>query len=485
MKKLLIITFLLISAFASQAQFSGRNIAEYQFGKLPSDKVNSFSGLYNRGLVNYSHNNFNIGTTIELFQSPYKDRNYLELTQYHVSYRNKGLELKVGNYYETIGRGLLLRSFEVPGAVLEDLSYRSRHYFHRDMRGFLSKYRYKNFSIKALYGGVLTNTYPPIISEKLRREDEVEAIYSDYSFKKQTVGISVMRLHQNSNEKYYGMASLTGIISPVVSYYVEVAKNISNYSLSNFSEQASYAIYANANFSFQNIGISAEYKKYNQFLLGSGINEPPALVKEHTYRLLNRSTHVLQPLNEEGYQIEAFITFKNSSVLTLNHTLAINDFGKKFTYQEYFAEYAFTIQDEHDIKLFADYADDPLKQEENRISVGVSSEWKINNRGFSLEFEYQQFKKANSTSQNQLLSVGYDFNHKFNMTLVAEISNDPFITDKSLESWFGGNFRYKINSKHKLQLFAGERRGGPACSAGVCYDVLDFKGAELRLTSRF
>lgn len=485
MKKLVSIAFLLFSVFASQAQFSGRNIAEYQFGKLPSDEGNAFSGIYNRGLVNYSYKNFDIGTSLELFQSPYEDRNYVDLTQYHLTYRNKGLELKVGNYYETIGRGLLLRSFEVPGAVLEDLSYRSRHYFHRDIRGFLSKYRYKNFSIKALAGGVLSNTFPPVISEKDRREDKVEAIYSDYSFKKQTLGFSVMRLHKNSDEKYYGMASLAGIVSPVTSYYIEVAKNISNYSLSSFSEQASYAIYANANFSFQNIGISAEYKKYNNFSLGSGINEPPALVKEHTYRLLNRSTHVLQPLNEEGYQLEAFISFKNNSVLTFNHTLAINNFGRKFTYQEYFTEYAFTIHDKHDIKLFGDYADDPFKQEEYRITLGIASNWEIKNKGFSLEYEYQQYKKNNSTVQNQLFSLGYNFNHKLNITLVAEASNDPFITNKSLESWFGGNIRYKINSNHKLQLFAGERRGGPACSAGVCYDVLDFRGAELRLTSRF
>jgi hypothetical protein len=34
-------------------------------------------------------------------------------------------------------------------------------------------------------------------------------------------------------------------------------------------------------------------------------------------------------------------------------------------------------------------------------------------------------------------------------------------------------------------MFTGRRRGGPACNAGVCYEVLDFYGVEFRFTTRF
>jgi len=34
-------------------------------------------------------------------------------------------------------------------------------------------------------------------------------------------------------------------------------------------------------------------------------------------------------------------------------------------------------------------------------------------------------------------------------------------------------------------LFVGKRRGGLACTAGTCYQVQPFEGAELRLVSRF
>ena len=38
----------------------------------------------------------------------------------------------------------------------------------------------------------------------------------------------------------------------------------------------------------------------------------------------------------------------------------------------------------------------------------------------------------------------------------------------------------KPNRKNTIQLFAGKRRGGPACTSGICYEVLDFKGAEIK-----
>jgi len=43
----------------------------------------------------------------------------------------------------------------------------------------------------------------------------------------------------------------------------------------------------------------------------------------------------------------------------------------------------------------------------------------------------------------------------------------------------------QLSEHHTATLFVGERRGGNACTAGTCYVVEPFKGAELRLTSRF
>lgn len=66
------------------------------------------------------------------------------------------------------------------------------------------------------------------------------------------------------------------------------------------------AFYGNLNYSMNKIGFSLEWKNYQNFLIASGINEPPALVREHSYLVLNRSTNVLLPDNESGVQFEFF-----------------------------------------------------------------------------------------------------------------------------------------------------------------------------------
>lgn len=476
---------LLVGANTASAQFSGNNLAEFQYGQLPNDSA-SQATLYDRFVANYSLKNMKLSATIEQFHTPLEGSSYINLSQFTVQYKLKNLELKAGNFYETIGRGTLLRSFEIPGAILEDLSYRSRHYFNRDILGATANFSYKNFSTKLIYGKPLNYVFPPTQGFNNRRSDNIAAIYGEYNIKQQTIGLAAMRHWNAGAEKNFVMATASGNISSDFSYYSELAKNISDYKLTDFSDQASYAFYSGLNFSKNSFGLSLEYKSYKNFLIGSGINEPPALVKEHSYKLLNRSTHVLQPLNESGYQLELFYTFDNLSTLTANHTLAINDFARKFVFQEYFLEYSFSAFDNADLKLFVDYAQDPFKLEENRLTTGINSDHTVfKHSSLKFNYEFQTFKRLGENFQNHAFGLGYAFNSKLIVGLVAELSDDSFIVSEGTKFWLGGNIKYQVSKKHNLQMFVGERRGGPACNAGVCYEVLDFKGVEMRLTSRF
>ncbi len=488
-KKYVYLICLLLIIGSVKAQFSAYNLMEYQYGKLPDNNEDSFSSIYDRFMLNYSLQKFKAGITLENFYSPIEDRNYTRLSQFKLQYKTKSFDIKAGHFYETIGRGLLLRSFEIPGAILEDLSYRSRHYFHKDIRGVSAKYRYKSFSLKVLYGNPLNYLFPPTFDDDLRRPDEVAAITTEYGFLNQTLGVSVMQLKNDSPETmYYNSLNLSGLLFSSVSYYAELAHNINKGNFLNLNDDGAYGFYLSLSSSFGNLGMSLELKEYNNFLIGSGINEPPALVKEHAYRLLNRSTHVLQPTNEKGYQLELFYSLSESSILTFNITRAENNFEQKYVFEEYFLEYSTGLADKHDLKLFIDYAKDPFKQEEKRITTGMNSQWMLTKTsGINLDYEYQNFKRFGSNVTNQLLSVGMTIKSKFSCNLILERSNDPFLLNdnESNRTWLGTNFNYKINSKHQIQLFAGNRRGGPACNSGICYEVLDFKGVELRISSRF
>lgn len=467
------------------AQFSGNILAEYQYGGLPTD-ASSFSAFYNRLVTNYKHKGFKASGSLEVFQSPRNGSSYVNLSQLSLRYKQKTFDIRVGNFYETIGRGTLLRSFEIPGAVLEDLSYRSRHYFNRDIQGAIAKFRFQNFETKLIYGKPLNYVFPPTQHRNQRRADEISAIYSAFHKKQQTLGFAFMNHKNASKITQYFMTTLSGSISPSLTYYTEVSKNISDFDVSDFSNRASFAAYAGLSYTYKSLGLSVEYKNYKNFLIGSGINEPPALVKEHSYSVLNRSTHVLQPANENGYQLEAFYSFPDFSTITLNYTKEINDFNTKTVFEEYFVEYDFTFASKHDVKIFADYAKDPFKLEDNRISTGINTVLKATKtHAYTIDYEFQSFERLAETYQNHVMVLGYNPIPKLIGSVVAEWSTDSFLVEEGTRFWAGINMRYQVNRKNSLQLFIGERRGGPACNAGVCYEVLDFKGVELRFSSRF
>ncbi len=493
-RPLLLITLLLIPGTPQMsAQFGGNNLIEYQYGKMPDEDDSMFSALYNRVLAGYDMGRFRGGLTIEQFYTPFDGRNFTSLAQIRLQYDSGPLEVKLGNFYETLGRGLLLRSYEIHGALLEEKSYRARHYFHSDISGASVRYRGNNFQAGALYGKPLNNAFPPGMDIPCRRPDDIAALHGSYISGQHEAGAALMMLDNSSGRSFYAMANLSGHFGDHISWYAEAARKIDDSAPGDPPAGSSRALYGAVNVAAGMVGLSLEYKYYNDFQLGAGFNEPPALVKEHSYRLLNRSMHVSQALNETGYQAEAFWMLPDGSVLTLNHTLAVNDLGRRFVFREYFAGYDGTLGTQHDFRAFADLAQDPLKLESNRVTWGAGADWRTGRRFvLNTDFEMQRFKREALMVRNLLMSAGVSIRSRFTASLVTELSNDPFMledpgsgTAESYRLWTGAGIGCRIRDNHNLQVFGGQRRGGPACQSGICYEILDFTGIEVRLTSRF
>ena len=252
---------------------------------------------------------------------------------------------------------------------------------------------------------------------------------------------------------------IKGSIVQGLDYYGEYARNLN---------ECDYAFYSGITGYKGAFSFTAEYRKYSNFVLGAGINEPPAAVKQQTYRVLNRSIHVSNPLNEEGYQIDMFYNFNNGTVLNLNHSMARNTFGNNTTsFRQYFFEIQSSINEKVDYKAFIDYSEDPFKREENRFSVGLYTDIAIKERIRLLpEVEYQTFQRNNNGVYNFNMLLGLNLNSKLFFAPLAEITNDPFIVreGQSTRLYLGNTVRYKPNSKHTFQFFFGQRRGGPQCS---------------------
>lgn len=495
------ISFILLGWFGAASvawgQFSGNNIAEYQLGNIPGAEPSNVNSIYDQLNLEYRLKGFKVSGRLENFYSTDSARNhYTKLTQYTLQYRKKGLNLKLGNFYETLGKGLLYRGYEIKNSIYEDQIYRTKQGFYRDLQGAAGTYSNKFFEVKGIYGKSLINDLPPNSPDN--RLDLVAAGEANVRFLKQTAGVIFLQNKNDSEKSNYVSTILGGTLFNLFDYYGEYAHRVdAEDQFFGFSNEDSYGLYFSLGYSVSGFGVSLEFKDYQNLFIGSGISDPPTLVKEHIYRLLNRSTHVPFYFDESGMQAEVFIVPAEGHLITINHSRSKNELGEtNFNSSEYFADWQFTFKQQNQFKIFADYSFDELLFENARYTGGVYYTRTLpKNWSFSIESEYQHLERTFSEKeafQNIYAGLLFNYSSKFSAALIWEFSNDNKFVDlantderETKQNYPGINLSFKPNRKNTLQLFAGKRRGGPACTSGICYEVLDFKGVELRWSTKF
>ncbi|MGH7493587.1 MAG: DUF6029 family protein [bacterium] len=489
----LLITFWLGHA---KAQFSAANIAELQAGNLPYTEPSDLTTLYDQLNLSYQYRALRASARFELFQGAGADIDYAEITQRALRFGNDRLSFTAGNFYELFGRGLLLRTYEIPGTMIEDVGLRTRYGFYRDVDGFLLKYQTSLFEVKALRGRPLFNTLPPTFSYSDRHPSLLHGMEANIHFLENwSAGGAYLHNSREGETARYSTVFVSGNLSSAIQLYSEFAQQLGEGNeLFDFSDGSAHAFYASANYASGPFGLSLEGKDYNNFTLF--FNDPPPLVREHSYTVLNRSTHILQPRNETGWQAEAFLRTSAGHTLTANATRAENNFGMKTVFREYFAEFEYLIDAQTSVKAFADRSEDPFNLEENRNAAGLylQKEWP-KNWGTILDVEFQEFDRMLSPVQkveNYYAALALSHAPRLATAVIWERTTDPLLTDDprtdpletGLRYWLAGTLSYQIK-QHLVSMFYGKRRGGPACTSGICYEVLDFEGFELRITSNF
>ena len=78
---------ILIICFGSSlyAQFSGSNLGEFQYGRLPNDST-SIASVYDRIVASYSFGSFKTRAVIEGFETGIPERDYLNLSQFSIRF---------------------------------------------------------------------------------------------------------------------------------------------------------------------------------------------------------------------------------------------------------------------------------------------------------------------------------------------------------------------------------------------------------------
>ncbi len=494
------------------SQISFLNMMEYQKGNLPNTEPNGLSTLYDQLSVTYRKSRLSLNFRGEFFRSDDADKSYQHLAQRHLEWENNHLKLRLGNYYTTLGRGLLLRAFELPNVIYEQRQFRRRYAYYRDMDGVLLEGRWQRFEAVILYGEPLDSSFPPKLENLERQLGTAQGgQITVWPLSWWGLGSAFLRFqsHQRGAQDLVSVFSqlyLNKALSPFdwhdvsLSLYAEQARENSQAN-DFFAGDAAlpHATYVAVNLSHPRIGFSAEHKDYLDFQ--NDINLPPVLFKEHGYYLLNRSTHELLADNEKGYQFELFVRPLQEVMVLGNASYAENDLSfRTFQFAEKFAELSIHWSDLISSRTFYDVAKDEIKGERARHTGGVNLEWQFwRDLSVALDFQQQEIERSDglgrakvfkntfaamTVAQSPSFSVSYAIDRSTDLE-ATDNPRTPFIVEHNPVYWQNFVGTFEMGMANQISLFIGSRRGGISCLSGTCYEVLPFKGFEIRWISRF
>ena len=513
----------LCTAGQASAQISFANLAELRVGEDPDaggldGPANRFS-RYEQFDFDSTHGPLHLGFRFESYVPSDRSTpefNYDRFTRRFATWRGKSYAVTAGNYEATFGRGLVLRTFALPGVIREE---RGTPQFgdSRDLDGVRAEVRAENhhgaLEFSVLQGRPRYSDETPTVP----RSGSVEGAAGVASRGPARAGAHYVRIDSqtaaspgNTIETGGGFVQIgfdpwlqrAGWNWLSLDTYAEAGRAVglglpAAISSEKLDRNHGRAVYVSQTLTVDEVlpevswGASYEFKDYQNFQLG--VNEPPMLVREHSFSLLNRTTHVVQLLQERGHQVESRLDWRQTLDATVNWSQADNRDGLEF--RETYGELGVHWQ-ARSMVLFAATADDGIESVRNRNTLGAYVQVPLAD-GHSAELELGRQRAERgvpgtvSNFEDRSFSVTYGLAGRGALAYVRQTTDDPDeATDPvtgqvSRREYDSVNASLTLGAHHELAMFWGRRRGGLACTAGTCYKVRPFDGVSARLTSRF
>ncbi len=496
------------------------NLMEYQVGRDPSGEEDERTKHVDQFILDYTKGDLRLGLRYEFYR-PSPDEigvpaAYDRLTQKYAEWSSPDLTVRIGNGYTILGRGLLFRAFELPGVVRDASFPRARYAESRDLDGVIITGRAGRTEVVLLTGKPVSNPDNPYsdVAFVTRRAGDLSGGQVRFDAGRGTrVGLSYVRSDVFEFEEQGG-ADLELRVDQLVPALADAGFGLRAYGEyagrqwrpfeDGFSgtDGTPHAIYSAFELSYGTWGASFETKRYHKFNLK--VNDPPSLVPEFGDHLLNRSTHVLEADDEIGSQLTIQGALPRDYTLRAEYSHAINRrdilgrYDGSLRYDLWFLGLETPVTGTWHAALFGAVGQDEVEGISDRWVTGAEITRHLDG-GYAvkgdLEYLKEQSKGFAGESEFESLwaALSVSLAGRGSVALQAEFSNDPaekddpFTDDLETDAraWWGGVVNVQIDAHHEATLFVGERRGGTACTSGTCYEVPEFTGVEVRLTSRF
>lgn len=491
------------------AQLGGVNLIEGQSGNFPA----SYAGrgptnrldFYDQANLTYTFAQGLAGLRYETDRNSEDEFPYAGITQRFAEWDDPHYRLRVGNFYSILGRGLVQRAFELDGVVLDQRFPRSRFGPSRDVDGALAQADWGRVSATLLTGAPNTGE-TSLAGEKLGFPAHTGNVaggqLATEVFRGSRLGATYLRMKAGFGQQELAsgfvdldplhMLGVKAVALPTYFEYAQANRSFGDWWRFSIAGDVPHASYASTNLLAGPVTLTAEWKDYSQFRLG--VNDPPSLVREHWQALLNRSTHVLVADREAGFQLEGTYTPSPWAALTTNWSRADGQGGRRFE-ERYVDVRSAPAGAAWEATVFFDRSRDEVIAISSRHTLGGAATvraWRV--WSATLDVERQ-------TATRLGLPTGADFEDVYLAGTIAraDVGSAAILWTRTTDPLdfsrvepgqkplhlVGGELDARLSAVHEATLFVGRRRGGLACTAGTCYEVQAFEGAELRLTSRF
>lgn len=504
----------------AHAQWSAGNLTLVQTGRPLHGTGDSRTDVYDRIDLGWQGEGFSAGGRFEMDRSS-DDRPdygrlaaYDELTQRWAEWQGAHARIRVGNFYTLLGHGLLHRSWELPGVVYDESGTLTRYAAARDLDGAIAHGRWGPVAMQAFGGKPNQATVSPALENlgleryagflqgaqletALPRGGKVGTAWTRFTY-----GDAPAHEGATGFVQYdlLAWAPALGVTAPLYVEYAQRDERASQWRKLRRGPESAHALYSSLNLLWRSFTLSAEWKDYDHFRIG--VNDPPSLVREHSAALLNRRTHVLDAEGEEGFQIEGSAPLGAWGTLTANLTRSDGPPGlRELRFEERFVEarVAPPAADAWEVTLFEARGFDTFDFVGDRTTWGAAAtrRWP---RGWETSADVQAqnsrtapFFGPGVRITDRLFTVGVAHARLGSASLSVTRTDDPadleyddFGEPRSRSvTLVGAQLGAQFDGRHRLDLFAGRRRGGRACTSGTCYEVPSLDGAELRWTARY
>lgn len=532
------------SQISPNIKASLNNIFRYGNGKETlNGKENAKEYLENIGDARLQVNDIVFGMRYEISDPIEYGTDFKGIKKRFIEYKGADiLNLRAGDFWEVIGRGLSLNTFEQRQLFFDTGIDGVRVIFKKTL-GEKNPIKIKS----ELLGGNIE--YRDFLNPDRMESYKVR----DFNFE-----ISPVKFLNVGTNYVYSTGSIPSgnVVTEIKTYIPEFFASIN---LPEFQLYSSYAhkhtntdanvlypfnlsadgdaLYGSISYTRPGLGITFEYKNY-RFDITTPDNQsterptkmlpfqnPPTAVKEHTTTLTSRTPHVVDFNDEVGGQLEIIWAPKNNLTFVINGSIASKhyrfsdiDTGSRVIFKANERKYNFipslndafspywevSLESEYYFSdriffksglykqygvlyndLFPDGSD-----KKNLITIPLEMRYTVK-KDYTLKFlfenQWANYSLRNPEYQNftnQFAAISISKSPDFSFTLSSEFTNDK-LEPTGKTNWIEAEVSYNINSSNVIISSYGSERGGLKCTSGICRYVNPFNGFRLTIQSKF